>query len=29
MCEALQIDSLDALIRVNIDHIRELLEGET
>ena len=28
MCEALQIDSLDELIRVNIDHIREMLEDD-
>ena len=28
MCEALQIDSLDELLRVNADHLRALILGE-
>lgn len=28
MCEAINIDYLDELIRVNIDHIREMLEDD-
>lgn len=28
MCEALQIDSLDELIRVNADHFRDVILGE-
>lgn len=28
MCEAINIDYLEALIRVNIDHIREMLEDD-
>lgn len=28
MCEALQIDMLDELIRVNADHLRDLINGE-
>lgn len=28
MCEAINIDYLEELIRVNIDHIREMLEDD-
>ena len=28
MCEALQIDMLDELIRVNADHLRDVINGE-
>lgn len=28
MCEALQIDSLEELLRVNADHLRALILGE-
>ena len=28
MCEALHIDMLDNLLRINADHLRELLEEE-
>lgn len=28
MCEALQIDSLDELLRLNADHLRALILGE-
>ena len=28
MCEALQIDMLDNLLRVNADHLRDMLNGE-